>query len=305
MGALLSRTREGPYAVSADMQEVIAENKWMDLLGRREDARVIDVDLASVPYDDRALGFRFKLEYCPRQPSGVSRVAILFPNLKGSGSDETRVLYTDAYSGSYASLDAAINERLRGSIIDSVPVRGALSSLKLAVCSGDHVFRIWNVTGNIYMCWLRVLHIFNTSGVCQMPLNNVPLLVETDGRMGYRSLVHFNYVKNEKQVLDALNIRGNTAGYIPVVDAQTMFNCDDDPRSLSNRTIQTVSRYVAADRVAAADVSDVLMTMQGQDFPTDDEGGPGSTTGGGGASNSDAEYGGTTLFLELTTPRRP
>lgn len=34
------------------------------------------------------------------------------------------------------------------------------------------------------------------------------------------------------KTLDVLNIRGNAAGYIPVIDAEPMFNCDDDPRTL-------------------------------------------------------------------------
>ena len=190
MGAFLSRnTPQSTYAACADMREVVAEDKWMDLLGRPGDLRVVDVNLAKLPYDDRALGFRFKLQYCGEQPAGCS-VLLLFPNLNDASR---QVLDTAHYQSSYAALDKEINARLEASKIDSAPTVGHVSSLKLAVISGQHVFRIWNITGNVYLYWLRKLHIYNTSGVGQLPLINVPILVETDSRMGYRSLVHFNY----------------------------------------------------------------------------------------------------------------
>ena len=81
MGAFLSRSAQhSTYAACADMREVVAEDKWQDLLTRPGDLRVVDVNLGKVPYDDRVLGFRFKLEYCGEQPRGCS-VLLLFPNL--------------------------------------------------------------------------------------------------------------------------------------------------------------------------------------------------------------------------------
>jgi hypothetical protein len=155
--------------------------------------------------------------------------------------------------------------------------------------------------------------------VRQIPLINVPILVETDSRMGYRSLVHFNYdeaaasasaktTRTSARVQDALNIRGNTAGYIAIVDAQPLFNCDDDPRTSVSRKVTTVSRQVAADRVVTAEVVDMLLSLQGQDVPTDDDlivDGYTMATGsqGGTGSASDAEYGGVIVMLQPTTPR--
>jgi hypothetical protein len=131
-----------------------------------------------------------------------------------------------------------------------------------------------------------------------MPLHNVPMLVETDSRMGYRNLVHFHHPTDAK-TLDVLNIRGNAAGYIPMIDAEPLFNCDDDPRTMVSRKVTTVSRAVAADRVVTAEVADMLLTLQGQDIPTDDD----ILTSGGAGSNSDAEFGGTVIMLQSTTPR--
>lgn len=62
------------------------------------------------------------------------------------------------------------------------------------------------------------------------------------------------------------------------------------------RKVVTVSRADAADRVVAAEVTDMLLTMQGQDMPTDDDQMLANST-------SDAEYGGTVIMLQSTTPR--
>jgi hypothetical protein len=100
-------------------------------------------------------------------------------------------------------------------------------------------------------------------------------------------------------VHEALNIRGNTAGYIAVVDAQPLFNCDDDPRTSVTRKVTTVSREVAADRVVTGEVVDMLLSLQGQDVPTDDD----DDVVVDGGSASDAEYGGVVVTLQPMTPR--
>jgi hypothetical protein len=126
--------------------------------------------------------------------------------------------------------------------------------------------------------------------------------------MGYRSLVHLHFTHppltmastgGGAQKHEPLNIRGNTAGYIPIVDTQPLFNCDDDPRTIASRKITTVSRAVAADRVITSEAADMLLTIQGQDYPAEDD----IIVGGGTNSTSDAEYGGTTILLGPTTPR--
>lgn len=305
------------YRVSEDLREVITNDRWLELLGKTGDSRLVDVNLAKIPFDDRTLGFCFKMEYCGQQPPGAN-VILMFPNLNESGK---RTLDTGDYRRSFAALDREINARLEQSKIDAKPVLGKLSSLKLAIACGEHVFRIWNITGNIYVYWMRTLHIYNTSGVGQLPLLNVPMLVETDSRMGYRSLVHFHFTSPPYTATsvdvgsvagsglaskshDPLNIRGNTAGYIPIVDAQSLFNCDDDPRTIVTRKITTVSRAVAADRVVTSEMANMLLTLQGQDVPAEDDlivvdG----YTMGGGTSGSDIEYGGTAITLDPMTPR--
>jgi hypothetical protein len=162
MGGFLSRAVPSDYAVSAELREVVAEEKWLDLLGKPGDARVVDVNLGKIPYDDRALGFRFKLDYCPTQPK-QSPVLLLFPNL----NDVTRQVLDTTQYGSFAALDKELNARLDASKIDSTPIVGHISSLKLAIASGEHVFRIWNITGNVYLYWLRVLNMYQRLPFCK------------------------------------------------------------------------------------------------------------------------------------------
>jgi hypothetical protein len=260
----MGNTPPSPFCISDDMREVVAQNQWMQLLQEDDDDRVVDVDLAHPPFDDRQLGYRFKQEFSPFQPSN-GEILILFPNVK---SQERRKLWTSSYSSSYARLDAEINARLSETVlVDPVLTKGQIGSLKLAVVSGNTMFRIWNITGKVYVYWWARMHRFNPQ-VYQEPLINVPVLLETDGEYCVRHMVVLFQRKNNKndnKTIDPLNLHSHIAGFIPV--DQELFTCDHDPRATGSRAGSTaVSRYKARDEVIAADVDKVV---NGVDNPSE------------------------------------
>lgn len=243
-----------PFCVSEDMREVVAQNQWAQLLAENGDDRVVDVDLSHAPFDDRELGYRFKQEFSPSQPSN-GEILLLFPNAK---AQDRRKLWTGSYASSYAKLDAEINARLSETVLaDAVLQKGSIGSLKLAVVSGNTVFRMWNVTGKIYIYWWARMHRFNRHAY-QEPLTNVPVLLETDGEYNVRHMVVLHHRNGSGKSLDPLNLHSHIAGFIPV--DQELFTCDHDPRIVQriNTTTTTVSRYKARDEVIAADVDKIV-----------------------------------------------
>jgi hypothetical protein len=207
------------------VDNVLKTNSWRELLQKETDSLVVDVDLRKEPFDSTTLNESLKWVWSEDVCKGQ---VILFPN---TNNDSEKVLETDKYND-FADLDKKIDSALRNTKIEHGQMgKQTVGSLKMAIASGDHIYRIWGVLNehNYYLYQMSTFNRYNTQGYGQDVPENVPALVEMDGSFRFLNIVVF-CSPSPASTLECLNLKAYQESTIPLT--RMMFNCEN-PRQHS------------------------------------------------------------------------
>jgi len=212
----MGQSNSSPYSIAPELQKSIVSGTWQqDLLLRAESVR-----LNSVSENP------FQHKYIVKLNSSVPRdcnMTVLFPN---HPVEKKRVLWTLQYS-SCKTLSTEINRRLQES---------SRQDLLVAIACGSHYFCFRGFVGNLYLVWAE--------RVSQQTINqhendigeHMPILIETNGQMRYRSVYLFN---GDTRVTAVRDIQW----FDPFHDE--IFCCETDMRREVREIVPTVSNSYA------------------------------------------------------------
>ncbi len=169
----------------------------------------------------------FQHKYIVKLKSDVPRdcnMAVLFPN---HPVEKKRVLWTVQYT-SCKALNTEINRRLQES---------SRQDLIMAVACGDTFYCFRGFVGNLYLIWAE--------RVSQQTINkhendigeNIPVLIETNGQMRYRSV--FIFLSGETRATAMRDLQW----FDPFLDE--IFCCETDVRADRRELVPTVSNSFA------------------------------------------------------------
>lgn len=169
----------------------------------------------------------FQHKYIVKLNSDIPRdcnMAVLFPN---HPVEKKRILWTVQYTSSKA-LNTEINRRLQES---------SRQDLLMAIASGDTFYRFQSFVGNLYLIWAE--------RVSQQTINkhendigeHVPVLIETNGQMRYRSV--FIFKGGEMRATAVRDVQW----FDPFHDE--LFCCETDMRAERRELVPTVSNSFA------------------------------------------------------------
>ena len=234
MGQKLS-TSVSPYSISQEMEQTIQNGNWTDL-------PTSVIDFGTDTYSNI-----FRHNYEIKLSNHVHRdqsIVLIFPHYPYKTQ---RILRTSEYMRC-TSLTNDINERLRQ------------SQNVLYVATGDHLYSIQGVIGRLYLVWAECIQQRTLNHQLPHIEENVPLLIETNGEYGYRSI----YVLQSPECINCKNCK--------ILDPfqKSLFCLEVNPQRESFKKIDTLSNS-KADEIARTVVSRELVTMDVEDppFPSD------------------------------------
>lgn len=192
------------YSNSQQIQEIIEKGKWKDIDEIVKYQVSVDFD-ASV---DRNNNKKYVIKLDSDIPHNCN-MTLLFPKNDVGSS----VLWTKSYLGHIMAFSREINERLD-------KCNRAEKGPPLVVTSNVSFYAFDNILGKIYLLWANRVNISTQYESLRQIYENVPVVVETNGKMCIRNIFLFNE-------LQPINVK-NVEIIMPI--NTFLFCCESDPR---------------------------------------------------------------------------
>lgn len=245
------------YRTSQNLiDNVIRDGQWRDILDveLNDDDNlcnakcVVDIELRQQPVDSTVLHHCFQLCWSDEI---VPDIYLFFPNTADKTNDQ--VICTNTFS-TFSALDKRIEHALKNTKIrhDALTCRN-MGGLKMAVATGEHVFRVWGVQQE-HTYYLYMLEVFTRSGsdgYIHEPLNKVPAIIEMDGKMRFVNITVLDVtIQNRYQVYNnnrlLLPLKLTSIKFMTIPLTQPMFTSERIERTGNHGpTLITQSKKVA------------------------------------------------------------
>lgn len=193
------------YSNSQQIQEIIEKGKWKDI------DEIVKYQV-SVEFNASSDNNNNNKKYVIKLDSDIPHncnMTLLFPKNDVGSS----VLWTKSYLGHIMSFSREINDRLDKS-------NRAEKGPPLVVTSNVSFYTFDNILGKIYLLWASRVNISTQYESLRQIYENVPVLVETNGKMCIRNIFLFNE-------LQPINVK-NVEIIMPI--NTFLFCCESDPR---------------------------------------------------------------------------
>ena len=165
----MGQVQSSIYSNSDKIQKVLEEDTWGSF-----DENIIDINFASKQVS--TLKYIINLDF--QIPSNCN-MTVIFPN---HDVEKMRLLWVNSYLGHLNDMSKDINERIRQSNREN---------LGISVTSGDYFYRFTEFVGNIYLFWCKRVNIESSSNADNLQIENVPVIIETNGQMSIRNIFLF------------------------------------------------------------------------------------------------------------------
>jgi hypothetical protein len=163
------------------IREKIDKGEFHELLSLRQGNLVQSVDFSDSLVRDGFILGDFHININTAIPPTNNDLVLLFPN--NEKNKRHQVLYTKGYSN-----PCRLNKRLNKFFKQSSDKTDEFADVKLAVCYGEHVIICKQITGTIYLLWAKYVVKVNQNGHATVPQQNVPLIVNFDGRASLKAV---------------------------------------------------------------------------------------------------------------------
>lgn len=191
------------------IREKIDKGEFHELISLRQGNLVQSVDFSSALVRDGFILGDFYIHLSSTVPSTNNDLVLLFPN--NEKNKRHQVLYTKGYSD-----PCRLNKRLNKFFRQSSDKTDEFGDVKLAVSYGDHLIICKQITGTVYLLWAKYIVKANTNGHASVPQQNVPLIINFDGRASLKAV----YILKKEITNDCDLDR------LPVTDTSPVFTFD-------------------------------------------------------------------------------
>jgi hypothetical protein len=211
------------YSQSKLIKQEILEDQWMS-----SDQEIITIDMGKDSFDNPTKN-KYNIKLNSDVPANCD-MCIMFPN---HPLNKKKTLWTQSYLGHLNTFSKELNERIQKSNRDHLEIR---------ISSGDYYYKFTGFVGNLYLWWGEKVNIERINRLQNEVIENVPILVETNGQMSLRSLFIFGLnvlVNLEDVVLNEpimyplycceTDFRNNNQKVIPTMTQQLVNQVVDDP----------------------------------------------------------------------------
>lgn len=235
----MGQSESSPFSNTNNIKRILENDQWQGILNGNEFDGLVDIYLNS-----EELQNPFKHKYIVKINSEIPYnclMAILFPN---HPNQKKRILWTTGYLN---SLSKEINQRLSESSRDG---------LQLAVTAGEKIYRFYNIIGPVYLFWASRINIQTLNREENSILNDIPILIETNGQWSTRSVFIFGNTSATK-----------LTDFQPLEPIQTiLYCCESDPRKENIQIINTLTE-LKADELTKDLVVRTLVDMKQEQIP--------------------------------------
>jgi hypothetical protein len=221
----MGQQQASPYSHTEELEELINSDRW-------EITNTIDL---SFTLDENTIKYTIKLK--SDIPSNCV-MCVLFPN-----HHLNKNLWTSSYFGHLNSFSTELNKRIQES---------DRKDLCIVITSGNNCYKFNGFVGRLYLWWAESIKIETLNN--NQTKENVPILVETDGKWSNRSLFLFS----EKRLINLKNVT-----FIEPIH-YNLYCCETDPRKRSLKCITTLS-----DKKADQMVEDLVLQKM-RELPDED-----------------------------------
>lgn len=241
----MGQTNSSPYSISPSIQKTLVAGTWQSAL----------LTQGQLVYMNAVSENPFQHKYIVKLNSTVPRdcnMAILFPN---HPVEKRRILWTAQYSSS-KHLSLEINKRIQES---------SRESLMIAIASGENYYCFQGFVGNLYLIWAERVSLQTINHQENDIGENIPILIETNGQMRYRSV----FIMDE----DCANMKVTPIKDISWFDPfhDEIFCCETDIRKEVTSIVPTVSNSYA-DQVTRDPVVRSIVSLDEDPVPFSDGG---------------------------------
>ena len=225
----MGQQQTSPYSHTNHLEELILNDSW-------EITNTIDLSINS----DKTEKYTIKLK--SSIPTNCN-MCILFPN---HPSAKKRVLWTKSYLGHLNTFSTELNNRIQES---------DRKDLTIVISSGNNCFAFKHFVGRLYLWWGETIKIEKTNQCQPEIINDIPILVETDGKWSTRSVFLFS----ENQVIQKVN-------FIEPIH-YNLYCCETDPRKFHSKSIVTTMSDNKANQVVEDLVLQNMRELPEYDLP--------------------------------------
>lgn len=242
-----------------NLEEIIAEDQWRDLLIQNQGNQLVDVYLNS----EEIYSNPYKNTYVVKIKKELGcRVQILFPNHPDS---KKRVLDSKDYKKIVPWSDE-INARLEKSKKGEV--------VQLAIVYENRMFRFHGQIGTGYLAWAERVNQTTINRQQNIIAENVPVYFELNGKMDIRNIV---ILPRDRSFISSTH--GHQKMYPIELDTITsifptdtiIFSCEADMRRETTLKIKTITERKADDLTKDPVVRRLVNGIEGEEMVFDDD----------------------------------
>lgn len=199
------------YSQTEYLKQQILDDEWLS----SDD--VITIDLAQDTFKNPTKN-KYNIKLKSDIPSNCD-MCVLFANNR-------KALWTKSYLGHLNTFSTELNSRIG-------------RSQEIRISSGDKYYKFVGFVGNLYLWWGEKVNIERINHLQNEIMENVPLLVETNGEMSVRSV----YLFGLNEIVNLEDVILNEPIMYP------LYCCETDFRKNNHKTIRTVTDKLVDQRI--------------------------------------------------------
>lgn len=233
---VMGQIESSPYSNSVLLQKALVNGTWQQW---PKEIIQMNNDVYDNPFQHKYI-----IKINSEIPANCN-ITVLFPN---HPVEKKRLLWVQQYTQNGLSME--INRRIRDSARDGI---------MLAITTGNEILAFKGFTGNIYLFWAERASQQTINRQENLIGKNIPMLIETNGQMGYRNVYIFD--PEQRHYLTPLK---DIMWFDPI--SNDLFCCENDTRKEDIRIVPTVSNSYA-DQITTDPVVRTLIALDQEPTP--------------------------------------